>query len=75
MSWDGLVSFRGNRYGVLWAYAGQRVWVQARQGYPLEVISQKREVIVSHVLAQGKKGTVVLLEGQYAGREGSSPRP
>lgn len=74
VSWDGLVSFRGNRYGVPWAYAGQRIWVQTRQGYRLEVVNQKGEVVASHLLAQGKKGIMVLLEGQYAGLRGAQPK-
>jgi len=66
VSWDCLVSFRGNKYGVPMAYAGKRVWVRASRGHTLQVFNQKGELIASHVLRPGK-GAIILLEGQYAG--------
>jgi transposase len=66
VSWDGLVPFRGNKYGVPAAYSGKRVWVRTVRGHTLQVHNQKGELIASHVLRAGK-GAIVLLEGQYAG--------
>jgi hypothetical protein len=73
VSWDCLVSFRGNKYGVAAAYAGKRVWVRTIQGHTLQVHNQKGELIASHLLAQGK-GKIVLLEGQYQGLRQAQPR-
>jgi len=66
VSWDCLVPFRGNKYGVPMADAGKRVWVRTSRGHTLQVHNQKGELIASHVLRRGK-GAIVLLEGQYAG--------
>ncbi|MFQ5875918.1 MAG: IS21 family transposase, partial [Dehalococcoidia bacterium] len=66
VSWDGLVAFRSNKYGVPAAYSGKRVWVRAVQGHTLQVLNQRGEPVASHVLRSGK-GDIVLLEGQYAG--------
>jgi hypothetical protein len=66
VSWDCLVPFRGNKYGVPAAYAGKRVWVRAVRGHTLQVHNQKGDLITSHVLRRGK-GAIVMLEGQYAG--------
>lgn len=73
VSWDCLVPFRSNKYGVPSAHAGKRVWVRAVQGHTLQVHNQKGELIASHVLAQGK-GKIVLLEGQYQGLRQAQPR-
>jgi len=73
VSWDCLVPFRANKYGVPSAYAGKRVWVRTVRGHTLEVHNQKGELIASHVLAQGK-GTIILLEGQYKGLRQAQPR-
>lgn len=64
VSWDCLVPFRGNKYGVPQAHAGKRVWVRTVRGHTLQVHSQKGDLIASHVLAAGK-GVITLLEGQY----------
>jgi hypothetical protein len=48
--------------------------VRTHQGYRLEVSNQKGETIASHILVQGKKGVMVLLEGQYAGLRRAQPR-
>jgi len=66
VSWDCLVPFRGNKYGVPSAYAGKRVWVRTVQGHSLFIHSQKGDLIASHVLARGK-GLIRLLAGQYEG--------
>jgi len=73
VSWDCLVPFRANKYGVPAAYAGKRVWVRAIQGHTLQVHNQKGELIASHVLARGK-GKIALLEGQYQGLRQAQPR-
>jgi len=75
-SWDCLVPFRANKYGVPSAYAGKRVWVRTVQGHTLQVHNQKGELIASHVLERGK-GRIILLEGQYQGlrsARGGQPR-
>jgi hypothetical protein len=74
VSWDGLVPFRGNKYGVPAAYSGKRVWVRTVRGHILQVHSQKGELVASHVLRAGK-GAIVLLEGQYAGLRQPRTRP
>lgn len=66
VSWDGLVPFRGNKYGVPAAYSGKRVWIRTVRGHTLQVHNQKGEMVASHVLRSGK-GAIVLLEGQYEG--------
>ena len=73
VSWDCLVPFRGNKYGVPLAYAGKRVWVRTVRGHTLQVHNQKGELIASHVLALGK-GAITLLEGQYEGLRQAQPR-
>jgi transposase len=73
VSWDCLVPFRGNKYGVSPAYAGKRVWVRTIQGHTLQVHSQRGELIASHVLVRGK-GRITLLEGQYQGLRQAQPR-
>ncbi|MFQ5861245.1 MAG: IS21 family transposase [Dehalococcoidia bacterium] len=66
VSWDGLVPFRANKYGVPAAYSGKRVWVRTLRGHTLQLRNQKGDLVASHVLRPGK-GAIVLLEGQYAG--------
>lgn len=73
VSWDGLVPFRGNKYGVPSAYAGKRVWVRTVQGHYLRIRNQKGEPIASHILARGK-GAITFLPGQYDGLRQSEPR-
>jgi transposase len=73
VSWDCLVPFRANKYGVPPAYAGKRVWVRCVQGHTLQVHNQKGELIASHVLVRGK-GRICLLEGQYQGLRQAQPR-
>lgn len=73
VSWDCLVSFRGNKYGVTMPYAGKRVWVRTVQGHTLEIHNQKGELIASHVLVRGK-GVITLLQGQYEGLRQAQPR-
>jgi transposase len=66
VSWDCLIAFRGNKYGVPASYAGKRVWVRTSRGHTLQVYNQKGEPVATHVLRPGK-GAIVHLEGQYAG--------
>ena len=73
VSWDCLVPFRGNKYGVSSPYAGKRVWVRTIRGHTLEVHNQKGDLVASHVLARGK-GVITLLEGQYEGLRQAQPR-
>ena len=65
MSWDGLVSFGGNRYSLPSDYSGKNVWVRTSQGRYLEVYDQKGNLILRHTLSQ-KKGTTILVEEHYA---------
>jgi hypothetical protein len=73
VSWDCLVPFRGNKYGVPPTYAGKRVWVRTAQGYTLLVHNQKGELIASHELARGK-GAIIIARDQYAGLRQAQPR-
>ena len=73
VSWDCLVPFRGNKYGVLPPYAGKRVWVRTVRGHTLEIHNQKGDLIASHILVRGK-GVITLLEGQYEGLRQAQPR-
>jgi len=73
VSWDCLVPFRGNKYGVPSVYAGTRVWVRTVRGHTLEVHNQKGDLIASHVLVRGK-GVITLLKGQYEGLRQAQPR-
>jgi len=73
VSWDCLVPFRGNKYGVPLVYAGKRVWVRAVQGHSLLIHSQKGDLIASHMLSRGK-GVITLLPGQYDGLRRTQPR-
>ena len=65
VSWDGLVSFGGNRYSLPPGYAGKDVWVRTSQGRCLEVHDQKGNLIFRHTLSQ-KKGVTILVEEHYA---------
>ncbi len=51
VNWDCLVSFRGNRYSVLAAYAAKIVWLQVSRGSTLVIVSGKREVVGQHAPA------------------------
>lgn len=65
VSWDGLVSFGGNRYSIPSDYSGKDVWVRTSQGRYLEVYDQKGNLIFRHTLSQ-KKGATILVEEHYA---------
>jgi transposase len=65
VSWDGLVSFGGNRYSLPPGYAGNDVWMRTSQGTYLEVYGQKGNLIFRHTLSQ-KKGVTILVEEHYA---------
>jgi len=65
VSWDGLVSFGGNRYSLPPGHAGKNVWVRTSQGRCLEVYDQKGNLIFRHTLSQ-KKGVTILVEEHYA---------
>ncbi|MFH1484561.1 MAG: IS21 family transposase [Chloroflexota bacterium] len=73
VSWDCLVPFRGNKYGVPSLYAGKRVWVRTVQGHTIKIHNQKGDLIASHILVPGK-GVITLLEGQYDGLRQAQPR-
>ncbi len=65
VSWDGLVSFGGNRYSIPSDYSGKNVWVRTSQGRYLEVYGQKGNLIFRHTLSQKKRITIPV-EEHYA---------
>lgn len=73
VSWDCLVSFRGNRYSVPWRYAGQRVWVRSSQGVRLAVRDQRGEPVAAHPLSR-EKGRTITDATHYAGLRADVPK-
>ena len=65
VTWDGLVSFGGNRYSIPIDYAGKDVWVHTYQGRYLDIFDQRGNLIWRHTLSQ-KKGTTIPVEEHYA---------
>ena len=64
VSFDCLVSFRGNRYSVPAAYAGKMVWLRVSHGARLVVFNGRREVLAEHALRPGK-GEIVMEPEHY----------
>lgn len=64
VSFDCLVSFRGNRYSAPAVYAGKTVWLRVSHGCRLVVFNSRREVLAEHVLRPGK-GEIVMEPGHY----------
>jgi transposase len=65
VSWDCLVSFRGNRYSVPAVYAGKRVWLLVSRGTHLLVLDAQRQIVAEHALSH-RHGTTVLIQEHYA---------
>lgn len=73
VSWDCLVSYKGSRYSVHHAFAGQRVWVTASHGYLLNIYSLKGDFLYSHILSK-EKGETIMIKEHYQGIKNSTPK-
>lgn len=73
VSADCLVSYRGSRYSVPWAYAGTSVWVLPSQGVRLRLFDGRHSVIAEHAL-NPTPGAIVVAPEHYAGLRQQTPR-
>lgn len=73
VSWDCLVSYRGSRYSVPWQLAGQRVWVQSRQGQCLFVRDGAGQEVTTHQLS-AQKGATTINPAHYVGLRAGLPK-
>lgn len=73
VSWDLLISYKGNRYSVPYHYAGKHVWVKVTKGAYIKIYSNHGKEIAYHSIPDGK-GNVVKQEGHYSGISKDTPK-
>ena len=74
VSWDCLVSYRGNRYSVPAVSAGKMVWLRVSQGRRLVILDSKRVLLAEHELCPGRGQLVMQPEHYELLRQRGSPR-
>lgn len=73
VSWDLLISYKGNRYSLPYHFAGKYVWVKRIKGAYIKIYSNHGKVIALHTIPEGK-GVVVKQEGHYSGISKDTPK-
>lgn len=73
VSWDLLISYKGNRYSVPYHFAGKYVWVKRIKGAYIKIYSNHGKEIALHTIPEGK-GIVVKQEGHYSGISKDTPK-